>query len=238
MIQIKLTRSDVDHRWSASLLDQQNVFWSSSETFDSSKIAYYRAIGAYVLRKCGGDAGSPKDCVRSEARSQIGPSHIAMHGLGTGDQCRMNIIGGVLSKEDIVLGLTATDAKRACEEIALHAARRHQVDAELVFRALWRREKSGSTALGHGIAIPHARLPGITHPLVLFVRTKVSIPFGAPDRRPVSAFFVILVPEHANEEHLRILATVSEMLSDEGFRDRLEAATDPIAIQRLFGQCA
>lgn len=150
----------------------------------------------------------------------------------------MNIIGGVLSNEDVVLGLTATDARRACEEIAQVAARRHQVDEELVFRALWRREKSGSTGVGYGIAIPHARLPGITEPLALFTRTKVPIPFGAPDHQPVSAFFVILVPEHANEEHLRILATVSEMFSDRAFRNRLEAATQPDAIQRLFSQWA
>ena len=148
----------------------------------------------------------------------------------------MNILSSLLSSEDIVLGLTATDAKRVCEEIALLAARRPRVDDKLVFRALWRREQSGSTALGQGIAIPHARIPDITDPVVLFVRTKLAIPFGAPDDQPVSAFFVILVPEHANEEHLRILATVAEMFSDKAFRDRPEAATEPLAIQRLFGQ--
>ena len=147
----------------------------------------------------------------------------------------MNIISRLLSSEDVVLGLSATDAKRACEEIARLASRRLHVDDKLVFRALWRREQSGSTALGHGIAIPHARIPGITDPIVLFVRTKLPIPFGAPDHQPVSALFVILVPEHANEEHLRILATVSEMFSDKAFRGRLEAATEPLAIQRLFG---
>jgi hypothetical protein len=51
MIQIKLTRSDLDHRWSVSLLDQQNIFWSSPETFDSADTAYYRAISEYVLQK-------------------------------------------------------------------------------------------------------------------------------------------------------------------------------------------
>ena len=64
MIQIKLTRSDVDHKWSVSLLDQENVFWISPETFDSADIAYYRAIGEYVLQKCdGGNADPPKDRV-------------------------------------------------------------------------------------------------------------------------------------------------------------------------------
>ena len=150
----------------------------------------------------------------------------------------MNIVDSLLSSEDVVLGLTVTDAKRACEEIALLAARRRHIDDQLVFRALWRREQSGSTALGHGIAIPHARLPGITDPAVLFARTKVPIPFGAPDHQPVSDFLVILVPEHATEEHLRILATVSEMFSDRAFRDRLQAATEPLAIQRLFGRWA
>jgi len=52
----------------------------------------------------------------------------------------------------------------------------------------------------------------------------------------VSNLFVILVPEHATEEHLRILATASEMFSDAGFRGRLEAATEPAAIHRLFSQ--
>jgi PTS system nitrogen regulatory IIA component len=135
-----------------------------------------------------------------------------------------------------VLGLTATDARRACEEIALLAARRHQLDGELICRALWRREQIGSTGIGHGIAIPHARIPGITDPIVLFARTKQSVPYGALDHQPVSTFFMILVPEQANGEHLRILATISEMFFDRAFRNRLETATEPTAIQRLFDQ--
>jgi len=150
----------------------------------------------------------------------------------------MNIIGGVLSSEGVVLGLKATDAKQVCAEIAALVARRNQVDEELVFRALWRREQCGSTAVGHGIAIPHARIPHIVAPVVLFARTRDPIAFGAPDHQPVSAFFVILVPEHANEEHLRILATVSEMFSEKAFRKQLEAAMEPAAIQSLFGNWA
>ena len=125
-----------------------------------------------------------------------------------------------------------------CDEIAAVVARRNRVEEELVFRALWRREQCGSTAVGHGIAIPHARIPDIVEPVVLFARTKDPIAFGAPDHLPVSAFFVILVPEHANEEHLRILATVSEMFSEKAFRKQLEAATEPATIQSLFGNWA
>ena len=137
-----------------------------------------------------------------------------------------------------MLGLTATNAQGALEEIASLVAHRHQIDHALVFRALWRREQSGSTCVGHGLAIPHARILGIGEPILFFVRTRLPIQFGAPDHQPVSALFVILVPEHANEQHLQILATVSEMFSSKRFRDRLEAATEPVAIQRLFGEWA
>lgn len=137
-----------------------------------------------------------------------------------------------------MLGLTATDKKGALEEIAFLISCRYQIDHTLIFRALWRREQSGSTALGHGFAIPHTRIPGVRDPIVLFVRPELPIDFGAPDHQPVSALFVILVPEHANEEHLQVLATVSEMFSSKRFRKRLDAATDPAAIQRLFGEWA
>jgi PTS system nitrogen regulatory IIA component len=148
----------------------------------------------------------------------------------------MNIIGNLLSPDDVVLGITATDAKRACQDIASLAALRHHLDDELIFRALWRREQIGSTGIGHGIAIPHARIPGITSPIVLFVRASVPIQFGALDHQPISVFFMILVPEAANAEHLQILATVSEMFSERMFRNKLDNARDRLAIQRLFEQ--
>jgi PTS system nitrogen regulatory IIA component len=148
----------------------------------------------------------------------------------------MNIVGDLLSGKDVVLGLSATDAEHACEEIAMIAAHLHKLDDALVFRALWRREQIGSTGIGHGVAIPHARIPGITTPILLFARTKLPVPFGALDHQPISTFFMILVPEHAIDEHLRILATVSDMLSDRAFRNRLETATEPTEIQRLFNQ--
>jgi nitrogen PTS system EIIA component len=150
----------------------------------------------------------------------------------------VSIVGRLLSRDNVVLGLSATDRKGALEEIALLVAHRYRIDNTLIFRALWRREQSGSTALGHGLAIPHARIRGVPEPIVFFVRPKLPIEFGAPDHEPVSALFVILVPEHASEEHLRVLASVSEMFSSKRFRKQLGAATDPGEIQRLFGEWA
>ena len=146
----------------------------------------------------------------------------------------MNIISRILSSNDVVVGLDVPNKLRALEQAAFILEGRHKVSRAPVLRALWRREQVGSTALGHGIAVPHARITGISEPIVLFVRMKSAIEFHAPDRKPVSLLFVILVPEHANDEHLKILATVSEMFSNKSFRDRLEATTEPAAIQSLF----
>jgi PTS system nitrogen regulatory IIA component len=148
----------------------------------------------------------------------------------------MNIIGRILSSDDVIVGLDVPNKLRALEQAADILERRHKVSHAPVLRALWRREQVGSTGLGHGIAVPHARITGIGEPIVLFVRMKSAIEFHAPDRKPVSLLFVILVPEHANDEHLKILATVSEMFSNKAFRDRLEATTEPAAIQRLFSE--
>ena len=148
----------------------------------------------------------------------------------------MNIVSRFLSCDDIVLDMNVRDKKEALEEAALAVETRHHLNHAPIFRALWRRELSGSTGLGHGIAVPHARIVGISEPIVLLVRTKLPIRFGAPDREPVSVLFVILVPERATEEHLEILATVARLFGDANFRNRLSAATEPAAIRQLFGR--
>jgi len=150
----------------------------------------------------------------------------------------MSVISRFFSHADVILDLNAPDKVRALEAAALFVESRHHLNHAPVFRALWRREQSGSTGLGHGIAIPHARIVGITEPIILLMRTRLPVQFGAPDREGVSIFFVILVPEHATEEHLQILAAVSEMFSDSRFREQVAAATEPSAIQHLFQEWA
>jgi len=124
----------------------------------------------------------------------------------------------------------------------LHAAaemlkRFGRIEAEPIFRALHRREQAGSTGLGNGFAIPHARVPGIDEAVTLFVRTRMPIRFGAPDAKPVSGFFVMLVPaEGAPETQLQLLRTVAELFSQPAFRATLAAAPDAAAITAAFKQ--
>jgi PTS system nitrogen regulatory IIA component len=71
-------------------------------------------------------------------------------------------------------------------------------------------------------------------PAAAFVRTKLAIPFDAPDGKPVSVFLGLIVPNKANERHLQLLATAAGMLSDRIFRDKLKTSTDPRTVRELL----
>lgn len=140
-----------------------------------------------------------------------------------------------LQPMDIVLDVDVRDRPQAIEIGTSAFCRTQGLDPTPVFRALWRREQAGSTALGEGFAIPHARIGGIARPTTLFMRTRVAIAFDAPDGHPVSQLLVILVPEDgAKDDHLQLLALVARLFSDRGFRTRLDRATDAAAVADAF----
>ena len=115
----------------------------------------------------------------------------------------------------------------------LHGA--YAVDPAPILRALWRREEAGSTGLGLGVAIPHARVPGITAPLTMLLRLRVPILFDAPDNKPVSLALVIIVPaDDATEQHLQLLARFAGLCTDREFRARLAAAADEGDVRCAF----
>jgi nitrogen PTS system EIIA component len=144
-----------------------------------------------------------------------------------------------LEPEDVLCGVEARDCRGALEIASAAIAERHALDPALIQRALWRREQVGSTALGHGIAIPHARIEGIDRPLTLFMRTRDAIEFGAPDGHPVNNILAMLVPADGNtDDHLQFLALVSQMFSDADFRARLGAAPTAVAMRRVFADHA
>jgi PTS system nitrogen regulatory IIA component len=147
-----------------------------------------------------------------------------------------NLLGRYFTKDDVALDLDINEKYQALAEIALLAERRFGIDHGPVERALSRREQGGSTGVGYGFAIPHARIPGISTPIVMFARTRRAIRFDAPDHKPVANLLVILVSNFATEEHLRILACASSMISDAEFRKRLAAAATPQEVHALFSE--
>jgi len=146
----------------------------------------------------------------------------------------LNQIAQLLPEANILLDLEATSKKRLFEQVGQLFEDQAQIARSVVFDSLFAREKLGSTGLGQGIAIPHGRIKGLTRALGAFVRPRQPIPFDAPDGKPVGQIFVLLVPEHATEEHLQLLSELAEMFSERGFRDQLAAASDTHSLHRLF----
>jgi len=104
----------------------------------------------------------------------------------------------------------------------------------LVFDSLFARERLGSTGLGQGVAIPHGRIKGLKDALGAFVRLAQPVPFDAPDTKPVTLLFVLLVPEQATEKHLQILSELAQMFSDRALRDAMAGAADAAALHQLI----
>jgi len=113
--------------------------------------------------------------------------------------------------------------------------RAYAVDPAPILRALWRREEAGSTGLGRGVAIPHARIAGISQPLTMLLRLRAPIPFDAPDGKPVSLVLVIIVPtDDETEQHLQLLARFASLCTDRVFRKRLSEAMDGDDVRHVF----
>ena len=140
-----------------------------------------------------------------------------------------------LQPQEILLGVDVRDRTHALEVLGAEIGREHGLESGAIFRALWRREQAASTGLGEGFAIPHARIVGIARPLTLFMRTKVAIAFDAPDRKPVSQLLAIMVPvDGAKDDHLQLLALVSQLFSDRAFRKQLDSAPDAVVAADAF----
>lgn len=146
----------------------------------------------------------------------------------------MNRISKLLTARDILLDVPSTGKKRLLEHAALLFENEHRLERNRVFDSLFARERLGSTGLGHGVAIPHGRIKGLKAPLLAVLRAEHAVPFEAPDGQPVRLLVVLLVPEHATEEHLEILSELAELLSDASLRQSLLEASDPEAIHKLL----
>lgn len=146
----------------------------------------------------------------------------------------MNPVGELLRIDDIRLDLDITNKSELLVEVAALLAARHGLSKELILESLKIREELGSTGVGHGFAIPHARMSQCATATTALVRTKFAIPFDAPDGRPVSVFLGLIVPHKANETHLQLLATAAGMFSDRGLRDQLRSGTDPNALRETI----
>jgi PTS system nitrogen regulatory IIA component len=139
-----------------------------------------------------------------------------------------------LKPEGVIATLKANSKKQALQELAEHAATASGLPERDIFETLLQRERLGSTGIGHGIAIPHGKLPKVERLFGLFARLERPIDFEALDGEPVDLLFLLIAPEAAGADHLKALARVARVLRDTSVTQKLRATQDPAALYAIL----
>ena len=142
----------------------------------------------------------------------------------------MNALTHLFNPDCIALDNPAKSRSDAFAAAGALFAKQVGIEASAVIEFLNAREDLGSTALGAGVAIPHGRVKGLKQPCAAFIRLKDPIEFAAPDGEPVSTLIFLLVPEKATQQHLEILSSIAQLLSDAEARSFLSSSNDPVKV--------
>jgi PTS system nitrogen regulatory IIA component len=148
----------------------------------------------------------------------------------------MNALTNLFTPDCIALENSAKSRADAFAAAGELFSKQVGIDANSVVEFLNAREDLGSTALGAGVAIPHGRVKGLKQPAAAFMKLKDPIEFSAPDGEPVSILIFLLVPEKATQQHLEILSSIAQLLSDSEARATLASSTDPVKVCELLKQ--
>ncbi len=146
-------------------------------------------------------------------------------------------LANLLSADQIIPEMLASERWGAIDELVDLLEKKGFVAADdraEISAALKVRERTMSTGIGMGIAIPHASSPRVTNVLAAFGRSKEGIEFGSLDNVPVRFVVLFVVPKDQFQVHLRTLAAIAKFLNDRGVRDRLAAAESPVEILEIF----
>lgn len=143
-------------------------------------------------------------------------------------------IGDLLARDGIVLRSGASSKRQALHVVATAAADVLGLPEALIMDALLEREALGSTGLGGGVAVPHARIEGLTRVHGVFVRLNAPVPYDAVDDRPVDLILALFAPPSAGAEHLRALAAVSRALRSPELREKIRQSRTADSVRALF----
>ena len=146
----------------------------------------------------------------------------------------MTSLADILPVSHIILDAEISSKKRLFECVAQLFAEQIGLSQTEVFDCLIARERLGSTALGQGVAMPHGRHASVPAATGAFVRLKTPIEFDAPDNKPVSLVFVLLVPEAATGEHLALLSHLAGLFNEKSVREALRSCQTPEEARALL----
>ena len=144
----------------------------------------------------------------------------------------------LIAPERVIASLHASGKKQVLQELARRAAPalgRHERE---IYDVLLERERLGSTALGNGVAVPHARLAWLKRIFGLFARLERPVDFDAPDSVPVDLVFLLIAPEGAGADHLKALARVSRLFRAPDMREKLRGTDAPDGLYALMTDAA
>ncbi len=145
----------------------------------------------------------------------------------------------LLIRDCVAVDLKASSKKQLIQEmaelvVACGSLNITNMDVKDIVNATMERERLGSTGVGSGVALPHARLDGLDRVIAAIVRLDTPVEFEAIDERPVDLVVLILAPSEAGGDHLRALAMISRRLRNEDVRARLRKAPDAESFYTTF----
>lgn len=140
----------------------------------------------------------------------------------------------LLSADRIVLLDEPTDRESVLDVAAQLLAGASAPQAEAIGQCLRQRERLGSTAIGHGVAIPHGRSDVFQETRAAFLRLRQPVDFDASDGEPVDLVFAMAVPEHFTQQHLQLLSELAERFADPAFCDALRQAADGDSLRQVL----
>lgn len=140
----------------------------------------------------------------------------------------------ILDAQAVRFAQSASSKKRLLQDIAEQAHTVYGLNSSLVLESLLEREKLGSTGVGRGVAIPHARFEDLDRCYGLFTRIEKPVDYESMDRQPADLIFTILAPSKEGAEHLKALALVSRTLRSDSVCAKLRANDDPKTLFALL----
>jgi PTS system nitrogen regulatory IIA component len=142
----------------------------------------------------------------------------------------------LLEPRSVSVANNAGSKKRVLEEAAaLLAATISDAEQEPIYERLLERERLGSTGVGHGVALPHARIDGLTRAYGAFVQLAQGVDYDAIDGQPVDLVFALVVPQEATAEHLQLLAQLAALFSDDVLCSRLRKGSSTKELLTVIG---
>ncbi|MCM8780227.1 MAG: PTS sugar transporter subunit IIA [Candidatus Omnitrophica bacterium] len=144
-----------------------------------------------------------------------------------------------LSKKAIIADIKSTKKEEVIRELVealINAGDIEKKDKNKIIELLVARESLGSTAIGQGVAIPHAKADCVKKMVAAFGLSQKGLDFDSLDGEPVYIFFLLLAPQDSAGPHLKALAKIARLLRDKYFRDSLTACKDDKSILKIIAQ--